>query len=289
MPQIGINPLPWYLTATGIVLTPEVLPDVYRAVRESGFGAVQADIPAGMTVRDLQSLLGEHELRAAPGYFSATFEEPAAEQARAHAGQQAALGSTEVFVAAAPVPARMTVPAAGHDFDAGRLATVIEHLGRACEAIVAEGLRPCLHPHVGTWIETEHETRAALDAIDPALLAFGPDVGHLRWAGMDPAAVITDYAERVGGVHLKDVHLAAVGTARERGDDYRTATRVRHVWTEPGHGDIDLAATLAALPEDYDGWFVLEVDVPDRGRDPQSSAVLCRKWANEHLAAWGQR
>jgi inosose dehydratase len=135
---------------------------------------------------------------------------------------------------------------------------------------------PCFHPHVGSWIETEHEVRAMLDSVDASVLSFGPDTGHLFWAGMNPAAMIADYAPRVGAVHLKDVHRPAAVRAREQGDDYMGATVTRHVWTEPGRGDVDFRAVFAALPSSYDGWFVVEVDVPDLPTKEESTAQSAR-------------
>ncbi|MEU6720496.1 MFS transporter [Nonomuraea sp. NPDC046802] len=123
------------------------------------------------------------------------------EHAMRHAGTQAALGMTEVFIASALAPERLAAPAVGAAYDQDRLDTVIDNLARTCAAITAEGLRPCLHPHVGTWIETERETRAVLDAIDPRQLSFGPDTGHLHWAGADPAELITHYGDRAGAAH----------------------------------------------------------------------------------------
>ena len=58
------------------------------------------------------------------------------------------------------------------------------------QAITAEGLTPCFHPHVGSWIETEHEVRTLLDAVDARDLSFGPDTGHLFWGGSDPAELV---------------------------------------------------------------------------------------------------
>jgi inosose dehydratase len=39
------------------------------------------------------------------------------------------------------------------------------------------------------------------------LTAPGTVAGHLAWAGIDPAASMTQYADRIAAVHLKDVHL----------------------------------------------------------------------------------
>jgi inosose dehydratase len=78
-------------------------------------------------------------------------------------------------------------------------------------------------------------------------------------------------------VHVKDVHARARTEARERGEDYFQATYGRALWTEPGRGDVDLAAALRALPADYSGWFVMEVDVPDAGT-PLQSTVETAGW-----------
>jgi inosose dehydratase len=216
--------------------------------------------------------------RPAPGYFSADLDVPAAglpaliDMAMRHARMHAELGLTEVFLASHLSPTRKNAPAAGAGFDAGRLQLVIERTAAVAEAITAEGVTPCFHPHVGSWIETEHEVRALLDAVDAAILSFGPDTGHLYWAGMDPAAVIASYAQRVRAIHLKDVHQAAVSRARTQHDDYLAATAAGHVWTEPGRGDVDFGAVFAALPASYDGWFVVEVDVPDLPTKEESTA-----------------
>jgi hypothetical protein len=45
-----------------------------------------------------------------------------------------------------------------------------------------------LHPHVGTWIETEQEMESVLAAVPNTALRFRPDTGHLTWAGMDAVA-----------------------------------------------------------------------------------------------------
>ncbi|WP_433519235.1 sugar phosphate isomerase/epimerase family protein [Nonomuraea sp. CA-143628] len=285
--MIGINPLPWLLGPSGLTLDVPTLRTAFAEIAEAGFTAVQADVPEGMPPAAYRALLEEYGLASAPGYFQGSYESPDAlpdilERARRHAGTQAALGMTEVFIASALTPERIATPAVGAAYDPGRLDTIIENLARACEVITAEGLRPCVHPHVGTWIETEVETRAVLDAIDPGLLSFGPDTGHLHWAGADPVELITHYRERVGAAHIKDVHTAVARQAREAGADYWQATVARHLWTEPGQGDVDLDGTLGALPADFGGWLVVEVDVPDHGT-PKDSAVLSHQWVTTHL------
>ena len=125
-----------------------------------------------------------------------------------------------------------------------------------------EGVTAALHPHVGGWVETEHELRAVLDGVGPDLLAFGPDTGHMSWAGMDVPAVLRDYADRIVGVHLKDTFAAGIAAASADDLDYQTATEPGRIWAEPGLGDVDLAACLAAFPADFAGDYMIEVDVP---------------------------
>jgi inosose dehydratase len=89
------------------------------------------------------------------------------------------------------------------------------------------------------------------------------------------------YAERVGAVHVKDVHLEVVTRSIEDRIDYREATFGRHLWTEPGRGDVDLTGVIDVLG-DFEGWWIVEVDVPDR-LGPAQSASFCADWAAEHL------
>jgi inosose dehydratase len=280
--KVAVNPLPWVLTPNGFELSRSTVTAAVTGIAKAGFTAMHADVPEGMDVTQYRDLLSDHGVRPAPGYFSGDFTTSAdgvpalVEAARRHAGIQAELGLAEVFLASHLSPARVGTPAIGEGFDTAQLAMLVERIAAVAEAITAQGVTPCFHPHVGTWIETEQEVRALLDSVDASVLSFGPDTGHLFWAGMDPAAMINDYASRVRAIHIKDVHQAAKVSAREEGDDYFAATVTRHVWTEPGRGDVDFEAVFAALPSTYDGWFVVEVDVPDLPTKEESTAEAAR-------------
>jgi inosose dehydratase len=280
--NVAINPLPWVLGPDGFDLSPTTVRAAVAGIATAGFTAMHADVPESWSAEEYRTVLADHGVQPAPGYFGAHFDCPADEipalvdAARRHAAVQAELGLTEVFLASHLNTARIANPAVGADFDAGQLALVIERIATVAQAIGSEGPRPCFHPHVGSWIETELEVRAMLDAIDPSVLAFGPDTGHLFWGGTDPSKVISDYADRIGAVHLKDVHRQAAQRSQEQGDDYAGATFVEHVWTEPGRGDVDFDAVFAALPDNYAGWLVVEVDVPDLPSKEESTAESAR-------------
>jgi inosose dehydratase len=111
-------------------------------------------------------------------------------------------------------------------------------------------------------VETEHELRAVLDGVGRTCSPSGPDTGHMSWAGMDVPAVLRDYADRIVGVHLKDTFAAGIARAAADDLDYQTATEPGRIWAEPGLGDVDLAACLAAFPAGFAGDYMIEVDVP---------------------------
>lgn len=283
--RVGLNPLPWVLTA-GFESSVPVLRSAFAEIQQTPFRAIHADPPSMLDGAGYLDLLHDFGLSPAPGYFGALFEAEnraeLLEAAKRHAATQARIGNTEVFLAGKAHPARRATPAVGAAFDAAVLERVIDGLGAAAEVVTAEGVRPAIHPHVGTAIETEHEVEAVLDAIPSSILGFGPDTGHLRWAGMDPATIMSRHADRIAAVHLKDVHLDHAAAARAAGADYAASIRGPHpLWTEPGRGDVNLVAALQALPSDFDGWVVVEVDVPQAPSNAESSRISAQ-WVTDH-------
>lgn len=278
-PELGFNPLPWILDDEFHLDEPS-LRGGFDAARANGFRAVQADVPADFSLEQYRALVGEYGLGSAPGYFGATLNDAdgideVRAAARAHARMQKELGNTVVFVASDLDPRRIARPATGETLDAVELETVTRTIAAIAAEFRAEGLIPALHPHVGSLIESEAEVRAVLDAVDD--LAFGPDTGHLYWAGIDPVGFLSEYRDRIAGVHLKDVDDAAVAAARADSADYRTSTKRFHVWTEPGRGGIDLHGVLDVLQDAPSlRWYVLEVDVPNIGTPEQSTATAAQ-------------
>jgi inosose dehydratase len=151
----------------------------------------------------------------------------------------------------------------------------------------SEGLRPLHHSHVGGVFETEDEIVTLLDELGPGLIGFGPDTGHLRWAGIEPASLIERYADRLGGMHIKDVfpdHLnRRLGDAKAPGGrSYHELTATKRLWCEPGRGVVDFDAVLKALPEDYDGDFMIEIDEPSVDSRFESHQIAYQ-WAQLNL------
>jgi len=276
--RIAINPLPWILGDMAYQLDQSILETAMRELAPIGFDRMTVEMPEGTTAAWYGTLLSDNGFGAAPGYFSGDFADASkhhdlTERITAHARAHRELGLDTAFIAHDLTPARIAHPAIGFEPDPSTWAVIADGLVKATDAAAAEGVRYALHPHVGSRIEVEDDVRAVLDLTAGSSLFFGPDTGHLFWAGMDPAVIMADYSDRIIAVHLKDVDASARVTAIEAGDDYSAATNKRHVWTEPGRGAIDFTAVLATLPADFDGWFVVEVDVPNFGSPAESSAV----------------
>ncbi|MEU4226696.1 sugar phosphate isomerase/epimerase [Nonomuraea sp. NPDC026600] len=285
-PKIALNPIQWMASADGW-LDPSLAPEPKERlslIKQAGFDAVMAEVPAGWSVEQYLALLEETGLTLAPGYFVCRSDgrdgnegdvvAGAAEVARQHAQ----LGMTEIGLGLGMAKDRPRVlnPAQGYDADDSRVEAVTALIGQISDAMLAEGVRPSLHPHVGTWIETEEEGRAVLDALPSSRLGFLPDTGHLAWAGADVARFVKDYAERIPFVHVKDCRLSVAAEGREKGWGYQQ-TVLGGLWVEPGRGELDLAGIIGNLPSGFDGWLMVEVDRPDI-TDPYESAQVSARW-----------
>lgn len=288
MERVAYNPLPWIVGPEGF--DPGRMPgpaELAQVLLPAGFTAVQADVPEATAAAAFGAQLADAGLRPAPAYFQADLADPsaapaAAEAARRFAAGQRELGLGEAVLACTLTPERLAHPGEGRDADDERIARIAEQAGALAAVMAQEGVRACLHPHAGTWVETAEECDAVLAATDPSLLLLAPDNGHLAWAGTDPAAYVAQHAERVGVVHLKDFRRDRIAAARARGDGLLEAMQAG-IWTEPGRGDADLGALLAALGPGFGGWIVIEVDLFDLPT-PAQSVAAAGAWAAGHLA-----
>ena len=281
--RFALNPIQFIATPDGW-LDPTRGPQkeaLYREVRRAGFSALPGLVPPDWSVRRYKAALDEAGLVPAPGYASIALPGESdgtdgLDALRVAAAVQAELGLADMFLAlrmrkGAP---RIRTPAVGAQADTTRLSAIVDLIGEAAEAMRRVGVRALLHPHVGTWIETEAEARSVLDGVG-SLVGFGPDTGHLSWAGADVVGLLTDYRDRVGAVHVKDARLEVAHRAKAAGLAYQE-TVLAGLWVEPGLGSLDLAGMLAALGPEFDGWLIAEVDYPTM--DPIDSARVSAEW-----------
>ncbi|TAM68322.1 MAG: xylose isomerase [Microbacteriaceae bacterium] len=290
---VAFNPLQWFATSDGWLdwqLAPpwaELMAEVKRA----GFDFVHTRIPEGFAALEYGAIIRDAGLEPAPGTLGFGLPEEGhtvertLESVRSTARGYSSLGFAHVFVLAEMNPAapRVARPAVGAEADDARLERIVELLAQIGEAATAEGVLPILHPHVGTWIETAEETRYVLDRVDPSLLGFGPDVGHLSWAGANPSELVTAYSDRVYGVHIKDLRRSVRDDSLARRRTY-TETVGAGLWTEPGRGDFDYDELWGALGSDFGGTIVVEVDKGDL-QPAFASARASAGWVARQRAA----
>ncbi len=285
LPRVAANPIP-YWSRDG--KTKEVFDRAFTDFAAIGFTAVKADVPEGMSAAEYARWIAGYGLAPSLSLFSSPFDETInitaeIERAKRFAADQVELGLDRTMISSMAVPARMAEPAVGADFDEDRLQLAIENCGIVCQTLQSSGLRPLHHSHIGGVFETEAEITRLLDTLGPDVIGFGPDTGHLRWAGVDPVAMIRRYADRTGGIHIKDVFPDYLDPASRVGMSYREVTSTQRVWAEPGLGVLDFDAVVAAMPADYDGDYMIEVDVPSV-ESRYDSHQMSFDWARQALS-----
>ncbi|QWT23954.1 sugar phosphate isomerase/epimerase [Subtercola sp. PAMC28395] len=280
-------------------------PDVLKAVRASGFEAVMMQVLDTQTLQNYRRMVEDAGLTLAPGYASVALPDDhgvvlrpgSAEGVRWFDGIRRIAEESNFFsldtVFLAPevwwgehVVRTQRQVAVGAGFDQGRLNRVIDLLGTAAEVLIEEGIRAGLHNHVGTWIETEAEIEQALSDIPASLLGASFDIGHLAWAGIDPVAMISRHQDRLVDLHLKDLDLTIARKTLITPTSYNDATD-EGIFLEPGLGDLDLDGVIDALPDEWAGWMIVEVD--RASMPPAASADVSWKWVSERIEPLPER
>lgn len=141
--------------------------------------------------------------------------------------------------------------------------TVESNLERGCDVVRGRGLRPVLHHHVGTYLETPDEVDRVLDRTSVGLCL---DTGHYVYGGGDPLGAVQTHASRIEYLHLKDVDRPTLERARAEGMDFNAGVAAG-VFCPLGQGCVPFAAVFDELTRlDFDGWAVVEQDVDPTGK-----------------------
>ncbi|MBM7551525.1 sugar phosphate isomerase/epimerase family protein [Thalassobacillus pellis] len=157
-------------------------------------------------------------------------------------------------------------------------AETINQAAKKCHEL---GVKACVHPHLGTEIETEYELDTIMELTDPNYVFFCPDTAHLARAGMDPLKVMKKYKDRIAYVHLKDIS--------PEGADAETfpileGNEQMPIFCELGLGTLskELEDVVQFLRDiQYDGWVTVEIDKSTS--TPYDSLEICRDFAEKNL------
>ena len=141
------------------------------------------------------------------------------------------------------------------------------------------GVLACVHPHLGTEIQTEREIDAIMALTDPNIVFFAPDTAHLYAAGMDPVTIMQRYADRIRYVHLKDVTPDNPDMSQFSAF---SGTEQLPIFCELGLGPVNFAAVKEFLQSiDYQGWLTVEIDKSTS--TPQNSLRICKEYMEDEL------
>lgn len=165
------------------------------------------------------------------------------------------------------------------DADIETAARTLDDLLAYCAAHHVKGFH---HAHMRTLIETVEDAEKLMVAAPDLWLLY--DTGHLLASGSDPMRVFDSAVlrDRIGHVHLKDVHADDPATWNHRTGQFNAEAR----FAELGAGNLgfDAKATLEKLEAiGYDGWISVELDRPY----PPKSAAEAAKSNREYLRSMG--
>jgi len=134
----------------------------------------------------------------------------------------------------------------------GTICRIAEELGAYGRE---RGVTLCFHPHYGTCVFTQEQIDWFFGHTTPENVAMCIDTAHTTLAGIDPAALVRQYRDRIAYVHLKDVDACALRSAvgRAKMQSFRAL----------GLGVVDFPEVVKALDEfGYDGVLCVELDNP---------------------------
>jgi inosose dehydratase len=146
-----------------------------------------------------------------------------------------------------------------------------ENLLRCIHAIAQRaherGIRVSYHPNSapGSIVRVAEDYAVVLPQLNPSLVGYTPDIGHIAKGGMDPLAVVAQYRALITHVHYKD--LAADGT-----------------WAPLGEGVLDFPGLTRYLRDSgYGGWIIVEDECPQAVVEPDEVVLADGVYLTEHL------
>ena len=116
------------------------------------------------------------------------------------------------------------------------------------------------HSHAGSIIETAEEYERLMAGINPDLIGWCPDTGHIVRGGLDLLSALKKYQNRIKHIHLKDVDSEGK-------------------WKIMGQGVCDFRKTLQSLEDaGYSGWVIGEEESEEAWNDQKKSVSENRRY-----------
>jgi inosose dehydratase len=143
-----------------------------------------------------------------------------------------------------------------------KFATAGSFYNAAGERGKAAGVTVAVHPssHHNTLLYTREDYDRIMGLLDPALVGWVPDTGHILRGGQDILDTLRTYQDRIRYLHLKDVDAEG------------------H-WAMLGQGICNVAAVIevVAAGPNFNGWLVLEEESDTAAADPAAAVRTNRQ------------
>lgn len=143
----------------------------------------------------------------------------------------------------------------------GKFEIAAEFYNRAGALGEAAGVTVAVHPssHRGTLLFSRGDYDQMFALLDPALVGWVPDTGHILRGHHDILDVLHTYRDRIRYLHLKDIDA-------------------ENKWAMLGKGVCDTAAIidLVRSAPNFNGWLVLEEESDSAAADPAKAVRLNR-------------
>ncbi len=145
------------------------------------------------------------------------------------------------------------------------------------------GMKVCLHHHMGTGIQTPAEIDRFMEVTgEDVWLLF--DSGHIYFSEGSQETVdnlIKKHVARIVHVHLKDVRDDVLKQVKDNNMSFLQGVKAG-VFTVPGDGNVCFDTVFTTLDETgYEGWMVVEAEQDPAKANPFEYAVKARKFIKE--------
>jgi sugar phosphate isomerase/epimerase len=208
-----------------------------RRVAEIGYAGIELAGRGSLSLRDLNSLLGETGLRVCGSHIG--IDQVEKEMAKT-IEENLELGNRRIVVPYLSEERRQG--AAGYQKTA-------ETLNRLGDSLRAQGMTLCYHNHDFEF-QIQDDGRSGMEILlaetDPMLVKAEVDTYWVLVGGLDPVAFIQEHKGRIPLLHIKD---------RDTTDGS---------FAEIGTGDLPLEALIEAAPSVGVEWLIVEQDVCKR-------------------------
>jgi inosose dehydratase len=152
---------------------------------------------------------------------------------------------------------------------AGRQRNLLNCVNAIARRAASAGVPCTYHPNspAGSVFRTAEDYEIMLNGLQPALIGYTPDTGHIARGGMDPLATIKKYRDRVNHVHFKDMDPTGA-------------------WAAMGEGAIDHIGVVTYLRDTgFEGWIMVEDECRQAESQPDPCTLNNGRYVRETLVA----